>query len=118
MTCGHYKSVGSGKGISIRFDPRNAYLQGSACNQGEAKYGGARARTVGQKYTERLIAKMGQDMVDWLEGPHPIAKYDILWLTSVRTLFLNEVSVLEAGGEPTRDWRALGGHSDLQPPTN
>ena len=62
---GHYLSVGSRP--ELRFDPDNIHKQCRPCN--EMKSGNI------AEYRPRLIAKIGLDRVEALEGPHPAAHF-------------------------------------------
>lgn len=74
--CGHYRSVGSCP--ELRFEELNAHKQCVSCNQ--HKSGNA------VEYRLNLIARIGLDKVEWLEGKH-IAKHysrdDLLELKEV-----------------------------------
>ena len=62
---GHYLSVGAHP--ELRFDPENIHKQCAPCNN--HKSGNI------ADYRPRLVGKIGLDRVEWLEGPHPAAKY-------------------------------------------
>lgn len=70
--CGHFKTVGGFP--ELRFVEANAYRQCKSCNGGSAKYG-AKAKTVGQYYETNLVRLFGQELVDWLNGPHEMTNY-------------------------------------------
>ncbi|EMO1105413.1 recombination protein NinG [Yersinia enterocolitica] len=70
--CGHFKTVGGFP--ELRFVECNAYRQCKSCNAGSAKYGG-KAATVEKMYRESLAEKFGQELVDWLDGPHEMNYY-------------------------------------------
>lgn len=70
--CGHFKTVGGFP--ELRFVECNAYRQCKSCNAGSAKYG-AKAATVEKMYRESLAEKFGQELVDWLDGPHEMTYY-------------------------------------------
>ncbi|WP_057634910.1 recombination protein NinG [Yersinia kristensenii] len=70
--CGHFKTVGGFP--ELRFVECNAYRQCKSCNAGSAKYGG-KAATVEKMYRESLAKKFGQELVDWLDGPHEMNHY-------------------------------------------
>ncbi|SUC18926.1 Bacteriophage Lambda NinG protein [Proteus mirabilis] len=55
----------------LRFDERNAYKQCKSCNGGAGRFTHKNA-SVSQKYEEKLIEKFGQELVDWLRGPHEL----------------------------------------------
>lgn len=65
--CGHFKTVGGFP--ELRFVECNAYRQCKSCNAGSAKYGG-KAATVAKMYEANLVERFGQELVDWLNGPH------------------------------------------------
>ena len=64
---GHYLSVGSHP--ELRFDERNIYKQCAPCNN----------HLSGNliNYRKRLVELKGQELVDWLEGPHEPLKLTI-----------------------------------------
>ena len=62
---GHFRSVGSHP--ELRFEEDNCHKQCSPCNA--HKSGNI------SEYRPRLIAKIGIERVDSLEGPHPAAHY-------------------------------------------
>lgn len=70
--CGHFKTVGGNP--ELRFEEKNAYRQCKSCNAGSAKYGG-KAATVAKQYEANLIERVGQETVDWLNGPHEMTNY-------------------------------------------
>jgi hypothetical protein len=70
--CGHFKTVGGFP--EIRFVEANAYRQCKSCNAGSAKHG-AKAATVAKQYEANLVLRFGQELVDWLNGPHVMTRY-------------------------------------------
>lgn len=72
--CGHYLTRGAYP--ELRFHEDNAHRQCKSCNAGSGKYT-HKSKTVGEIYRVKLIAKIGLDKVEWLEGPHEPAKYTI-----------------------------------------
>ncbi|MCI1672333.1 recombination protein NinG [Citrobacter braakii] len=70
--CGHFKTVGAHP--ELRFEEWNAHKQCKSCNAGSGQYSGKEA-TVAQHYEAGLIARYGQDYVDWLNGPHEMTNY-------------------------------------------
>lgn len=64
---GHYRSVGGNP--ELRFEPLNNHKQCAPCN----------THLSGNliDYRINLIKKIGQDAVDWLEGPHEPKRYTI-----------------------------------------
>ena len=70
--CGHFKTVGGFP--ELRFVECNAFRQCKSCNAGSAKYG-AKAASVERMYRASLADKFGQELVDWLDGPHEMTNY-------------------------------------------
>ncbi|MFW3934749.1 recombination protein NinG [Klebsiella pneumoniae] len=70
--CGHFKTVGAYP--ELRFEERNAHKQCKSCNAGAGKYT-AKESTVAQQYEAGLVARYGQEYVDWLNGPHEMTNY-------------------------------------------
>jgi len=64
---GHYKTAGGHP--ELRFEPLNVHKQCAQCNN--YKSGAI------DQYRPRLIYRIGEDNVKWLEGPHPPVKYTI-----------------------------------------
>ncbi len=64
---GHYRTVGSNP--ALRFHPDNCHKQCVPCNQ--HKSGDI------VNYRMSLVLRIGQDKVDWLEGPHAPKRYTI-----------------------------------------
>jgi hypothetical protein len=62
---GHYRPAGSNP--ELRFEPDNCHLQCAPCN----------SHLSGNltSYRPALIAKIGLDRVEWLEGPHEPKRY-------------------------------------------
>lgn len=70
--CGHFKTVGAHP--ELRFEELNAHRQCKSCNAGSSKYA-AKGATVAQQYEANLIVRIGQEAVDWLNGPHAAKNY-------------------------------------------
>ena len=71
---GHYRSVGSSP--ELRFEPLNCHLQCEHCNT----YLSSNAI----EYRINLVKKIGQEKVDWLEGPHEPKKYTVEELQAIK----------------------------------
>jgi len=71
---GHYRSTGSSP--ELRFDERNVHKQCAPCNN----------HLSGNliPYRVELIRRIGQDGVDYLEGPHTPKKYTIEQIRQIR----------------------------------
>lgn len=74
---GHYRSVGSNP--ALRFEPLNNHKQCVQCNQ--SKSGNAIEYRIG------LIARIGLEAVEWLEGPHEPKKYTIDDLKQIKSKY-------------------------------
>lgn len=61
---GHYKTRGAHP--ELRFTEDNCHKQCKSCNGGSGRFS-AKARTVGERYREKLIDKIGIDRVEALE---------------------------------------------------
>jgi hypothetical protein len=71
---GHYRSTGSAP--ELRFDEKNIHKQCAPCNN----------HLSGNliPYRVELIRRIGQDGVDYLEGPHDLKKYTVEQIKKVR----------------------------------
>ena len=103
--CGHFLSVGAFP--ELRFDPRNAHLQGSGCNRNERRRS-SKERQIKETYTQTLVDRYGQPLVDYLEGPHKARHYICPELIKLRAVFNAEKRLIEKTGFPSVNWRALG----------
>jgi hypothetical protein len=90
--CGHYKTVGAFP--ELRFEERNAHKQCKSCNGGSGKYT-RKNHTVSQDYTENLIVRIGQEDVDWLNGPHDPKNYIIEEIQQIRKKYAKMALELE-----------------------
>jgi hypothetical protein len=77
VNAGHYLTVGAHP--ELRFEPLNCHLQCEHCN---CYLSGNLIR-----YRQKLIEVIGQDMVDWLEGPHEAKKYTIDDLKAIKAKY-------------------------------
>ena len=91
--CGHFRSVGSCP--ELRFEEKNAYKQCKSCNGGSGKYT-RKNYTVSQEYEERLAKRVGQDIVDWLNGPHKAKHYTIDDLWKIERYYKKKCKELES----------------------
>jgi len=73
---GHFRSAGGHP--ELRFEPLNVHLQCNRnCNM-------AKSGNLGP-YRIELIKRIGQEKVDWLEGPHEPKRYTIDDLKAIKT---------------------------------
>jgi hypothetical protein len=84
---GHFLSVGSHP--ELEFEPLNCHLQLKTCNSGSGKFGKfhGNERIVSARYKIGLIARIGFDKVEWLEGPHEPNKYGIPELQAIKAKY-------------------------------
>ncbi len=75
VDAGHYRSVGSAP--ELRFEELNCWKQCVKCNQFLS------GNTV--EYRRHLLQCIGQEAMDWLEGPHKPKKYTISDLEKIKT---------------------------------
>ena len=68
---GHFLSRGAYP--ELRFNEFNCHRQCKVCNGGAGQYAG-KDRTVSQAYEENLRERIGDPLVDWLQGPHEVPK--------------------------------------------
>ena len=83
---GHYQ--GKGAHPEIRLNTWNIHKQCKICNGGENRYrSGSKRTTVGRGYRAGLIAKIGLERVEWLEGQHPPLKAEPEYLERFARVF-------------------------------
>ena len=81
---GHYRTVGANP--ELRFEEANCHKQCSVCNN----------HLSGNliNYRIGLIGKIGQESVDWLEGPHEPKKYLIEDLKAIEKTYKEKIKNL------------------------
>lgn len=89
---GHFK--GKGAFPELALEPLNIWLQCKSCNAGSGKYA-RKGYTVSASFETNLIAAEGQDLVDWLNGPHDAKHYDIDQLRSIRDTYRAKLKQLK-----------------------
>lgn len=92
--CGHFRSVGAAP--ELRFEELNAHRQCKSCNAGSSKYA-RKDRTVSAEYRERLVGRIGQEAVDWLEGPHEAKHYTSEQLEAIAKTYRAKTRELKRG---------------------
>lgn len=100
--CGHVLSRGAHP--ELRFCFFNAMRQLASCNRGDVKYKGRQA-TVRQGMENSVVERFGQEVLDWLKGPHPVTKWSIDELKQMRAMYTAEQRYIKDHGKPSRDWR-------------
>lgn len=100
--CGHFKTIGGFP--ELRFCFLNAYKQCKSCNSGSYNHA-RKGSIVSAEYERRLIEHMGQEVVDWLNGPHEPAKHTCDELIQMRAMYTAEQRYIKEHGRPSRDWR-------------
>lgn len=91
---GHWKSRGAFP--ELRFVEINCHKQLKSCNAGSSKYA-RKGRTVSAGYRENLIRKIGQESVDWLDGPHEAKHYTIEDLRRIKQEYKDKLKALRGG---------------------
>lgn len=90
FAAGHYRTVGSCP--ELRFEPFNVHLQCNRnCNM--AKSGSI------LEYRIELIKRIGQDKVDWLEGPHEPKHYTIEDLKAIKAHYRAKVREMKKSNQ-------------------
>lgn len=74
---GHYRTVGGNP--ELRFEPLNCHKQCAPCNN--HKSGDI------VNYRINLVARIGPDKVEWLEGPHEAKRYAVEQLKEMKALY-------------------------------
>lgn len=82
---GHYRTVAGSP--EIRFEPRNIHKQCAPCNN--HKSGDI------VNYRISLIQRIGQEAVDWLEGPHEPKRYTVEQLQAIKAKYRAKVRELK-----------------------
>lgn len=103
---GHYRSVGAQ--AALRFHPWNCHKQCVPCNQHKG------GNVV--EYRIRLIAKIGQEAVDWLEAEHEPMKYTIEDAKRIKEAYKQKLKHMKVAARPSvvvegdmdAEWETLG----------
>ena len=83
---GHYLSVGARP--ELRFEPLNVHKQCSACNlylSGNVVL-----------FRKALLVKVGIEVVEWLEGSHPLTHYVTDDLIKIKSMYAAKTKVMKA----------------------
>lgn len=115
LEAGHYRSVGSMP--SLRFDLRQIWGQCRPCNMGGTRSHkrGKNPALVRDEYEKGLRERMGDECVEWINGPHEPKHWSIPGLKNLRTEIQAEIRRLEAGEAPLWSWREFPYCTNLQP---
>ncbi|WP_429949617.1 recombination protein NinG [Comamonas sediminis] len=89
---GHFKSKGAHPELAL--EPLNIWLQCKSCNAGSGKYA-RKGYTVAASFEANLAEIEGQELVDWLNGPHPAKHYDMDQLTALRNEYRAKTNELK-----------------------
>lgn len=84
MQAGHYRTVGAHP--ELRFEPANCHAQCAPCNNHLS------GNLV--EYRKGLLAKIGSELLDWLEGDHPARHYTVEALQAMTTHYRAETRKL------------------------
>ena len=90
---GHFLSKGARPELAL--EPLNIWLQCKSCNAGSSKYA-RKGYTVNANFEANLIEAEGQELVDWLKGPHDLKHYDIDQLRAIKTEYTAKAKALKA----------------------
>lgn len=85
---GHYRSVGSCP--ELRFHPMNCHKQLVYCNRDRS------GNVV--DYRIRLREKIGDKMLEWLEGPHEPQKWSVDDLREIKAYYREQTKILDQAG--------------------
>lgn len=101
---GHYKTGGGFPELAV--DLRNIHRQ---CNRNcnESLSGNIHGTKTSGGYIKGLVARYGQQYVDWLDGPHSMQQFTCDTLKAIRKEYAAEIRRIEAGQGPSRNWREL-----------
>ena len=89
---GHFKSKGAFPELAL--EPLNIWLQCKSCNAGSGKYA-RKGYTVNAAFELRLAEAEGDQLVDWLNGPHPPKHYGIEELAGIRNTYRAKLKELK-----------------------
>lgn len=89
---GHLKSKGAFPELAL--EPLNIWLQCKSCNAGSGKYA-RKGYTVNASFETNLAAAEGQELVDWLNGPHEPKHYDIDDLKEICRVYKEKLKELK-----------------------
>lgn len=95
--CSHFRSVGAA--AHLRFNLWNMNKSCSACNNFLS------GNIAG--YRPKLIEKIGQAKVDWLECNQDLVRHDIPYLKRLRAVFARKVRRIEQRQEASHSWAAM-----------
>ena len=84
---GHFRSIGAAP--ELRFNEYNCHRQCQPCNTHLS--GNLLA------YRRELVAKIGIEKVEWLEGPHEAKKYTIEEIIEIKKHYQQKIKELELG---------------------
>ena len=89
IQAGHYRSVGACP--ELRFNELNIHVQCYSCN--------VILSSNAIDYRIGLIKKIGQEAVEWLEGPHEPARYTIEDLKEIKALYRRKLRELKRNND-------------------
>ena len=84
---GHFRTVGAAP--ELRFNEYNCHKQCSVCNN----------HLSGNllEYRRKLVAKIGIEKVEWLEGPHEAKKYTIDEIQAIKKEYQQKIKDMQNG---------------------
>jgi hypothetical protein len=89
---GHYKSRGAFP--ELRFHPANIHKQCKSCNGGSGKYT-RKNKTVSQDYENNVFYRIGERMLNWLNGPQEAQHWTIDDLKEIKQYYKDQLKALK-----------------------
>jgi hypothetical protein len=83
---GHYRPVGGRSGAALRFCEDNVHRQCAPCNN-------HKSGNIGD-YRIELVRRIGQERVDWLEGPHDHKKFTVEEIEQIKKDYRKKINQL------------------------
>ena len=101
---GHYKTAGGHPELALNMI--NIHGQRNALCNGH-KSGNLSGDKHSKGFTQGIIDRYGQEMVDYLQSYHPPKNYTCEELITIKKAYRKEVRYIERHGQPSKDWREL-----------
>jgi len=89
---GHFMSKGARPELAL--EPLNIWLQCKSCNAGGGKYA-RKGYTVNANFEKNLAELEGQELVDWLKGPHELKHYTPEQLKEIKATYTAKAKELK-----------------------
>jgi len=119
ISCGEFKEIyhaGHFKPKSafpqIRHHPANVHKQCAECNL-KTKHSKMHENRMEEDYALGIVARYGQEMLDWLNGPHPMTHPTADDCKLIRKIVNEEWRSIRRDQCATMDWRSIRSDSIL-----